>query len=270
MRTLDGSELAGFIKERQAKQVRALRQAHKIFPKLAIIRTTDDARIAAYVKLKKTYGADILVDVEEHVVRQSQALELIRRLNDDATVHGIILQLPLADDSQATELLNAIAPQKDVDGLGELATLNPATALAIMWLITGYNIELNGKKVVVVGQGRLVGKPLTAMMQAAGYDVTGVDKSTDNLAAVIKPADVIVSGAGAPGLIVSSMVKPGAVVIDAGTTAEHGRLVGDVDASVRARTDISITPEKGGVGPLTVCALFDNTIRAAQAAIEHT
>src|SRR5215204_62775 len=102
MKLLNGAELAGFIKERQARQVRALRQAHKIFPKLAIVRTSNDPRIAAYVRLKKAYGEDILIDVDEHVVAQEQALALVETLNDDPSVTGIIIQLPLADTSQTT------------------------------------------------------------------------------------------------------------------------------------------------------------------------
>lgn len=267
MRILNGSELAGFIKERQAKQVRALRQAHKVFPKIAIIRTTEDPAIGAYVKLKKAYGADILIEVEEHVIAQSGALALIKKLNADPTVHAVIVQLPLADPAQTDELVDAIAPQKDIDGLGKDAALEPATPMAILWLLTGYNIELAGKKIIVVGQGRLVGGPLTRMLKDMGYDVATADKTTEDLAAVVRSADVVITGAGVPGLIKSKMIKPNAVVVDAGVAAEQGRLVGDVDPAVRTRTDLTITPEKGGVGPLTVSALFDNTIRAATATI---
>lgn len=265
MKLLNGQELADFIKERQARQVRALRQAHKIFPKLAVVRTNDDPRIAAYVRLKKAYGADILIDVNEHVVAQADALALIKNLNQDPSVHGIIVQLPVSDSSGVEELLNAVAPQKDVDGLGQQATLEPATAMAIIWLLNGYNVELAGKKIAVVGQGRLVGAPLTRMLQASGYNVTPIDRSVQDMAAVVRQADIIISGAGAPGLITPDMVKIGAVVVDAGVATEKGKLVGDIAPALRERTDVSITPEKGGVGPLTVCALFDNVIRAAAA-----
>ncbi len=263
MRLLNGLELAGYIQERQARQVRALRQAHKVFPKLAIVRTSEDPRIAAYVRLKKAYGTDILIDVEEHFVPQAQALDLVHRLNADASVHGIIVQLPLADTSQTDELVNAVAPAKDIDGLGQNAALEPATALAIIWLLHGYNVELKGKKIAVVGQGRLVGAPLTKMLQRDGYDVVPINKSTDNLEVLIREADVVITGAGVPGLIKSGMLKPGAVVVDAGVASEAGKLVGDVADDVRERSDLTITPPKGGVGPLTVCALFDNLIRAA-------
>lgn len=265
MKLLNGQELADFIKARQARQVRALRQAHKISPKLAIVRTVDDPRIAAYVRLKKSYGADILVDVEEHVVAQKEAAALIETLNHDPSVSGIIVQLPVSDPTTVEELLNAVAPQKDVDGLGKNATLEPATAMAIIWLLNGYNVELAGKKIAVIGQGRLVGAPLTHMLKASGYDVTPIDRSVEDMAAVVRQADVIISGAGAPGLVTADIVKLGAVVVDAGVATEKGKLVGDIAPNLRERADITITPEKGGVGPLTVCALFDNVIRAAAA-----
>jgi methylenetetrahydrofolate dehydrogenase (NADP+) / methenyltetrahydrofolate cyclohydrolase len=265
MRLLDGLQLAGFIKERQARQVRALRQAHKIFPKLAIIRTSEDPRIAAYVKLKKAYGADILVEVEEHFVPQSQALATVKKLNADPTVTGIIVQLPLAETSKTSELLNAVDPAKDVDGLGEKAVLDPATPMAILWLLAGYNIELTGKNVVVVGQGRLVGGPLTKMLTASGNKVTPVTKATDNLEAAIRTGDVVITAAGVPGLIKSDMLRPDAIVVDAGVATDKGKLVGDIDPAVYERHDLTITPKRGGVGPLTVCALFENVIRAGMA-----
>lgn len=264
MRLLNGLEIADFIKERQAKQVRALRQAHKVFPKLAIVRTVDDPRITAYVNLKKAYGADILVDVADYFVQQAAAAELIAKLNNDATVHGIIVQLPLADPAGTDELLGLVAPAKDVDGLVKNSPFTPATPMAILWLLAGYNVDLKGKAIVVVGQGRLVGAPLTKLLQDSGYNVATADKHIDNLEALILQADVIITGVGQPGLITSAMVRPGAVVVDAGVATDQGKIVGDVDPSLRERSDLSITPVKGGVGPLTVCALFDNLIRAAQ------
>lgn len=262
---LDGLTLSEFIKERQIHQVRGLRQAHNIIPKLAIVRTSEDPRIAAYVKLKKAYGADILVEVEEHVVAQPDALALIKKLNKDDTVTGIIVQLPVTDPSKTAELVNAVAPQKDVDGLGEHATLDPATPMAILWLLAGYNVELKGKNIVVIGQGRLVGAPLTRMLRNSGCDVTVVTKTTDNLVAAVRAADVIISGAGSPGLLTSDMIQPGAVVVDAGVATDKGKLVGDIAPDVYERHDLTITPKRGGVGPLTVCALFDNVVRAGYA-----
>src|SRR5882724_2862732 len=163
MRILNGQELAEFIKERQARQVRALRQAHHVAPKLAIVRTNPARVVDSYMRLKREYGADILVDVEVHTIQQNEALALIKKLNADKTVHGIIVQLPLPDLTQTDEILDAVAPYKDVDGLHSNAVLDAATPTAVIWLLAGYNIELRGKKILIVGQGRLVGKPLARM-----------------------------------------------------------------------------------------------------------
>jgi methylenetetrahydrofolate dehydrogenase (NADP+)/methenyltetrahydrofolate cyclohydrolase len=268
MKLLNGSELAGFIKERQAKQVRALRQAHGVFPKLAIIRTGDNPVIDTYVRLKKAYGEDILIDVDVHQVVQSEVKDLISSLNADSSVHGIILQLPIEDPAQTDELVNLVAPEKDVDALGANSNFDPATPMAINWLLAGYNVTLPGKKIVIVGAGRLVGAPLAKMWRNSGLEITTVDEPAEDLGAILREAEVIVTATGVPGLIKSDMIGPDVVLVDAGTASEGGKIVGDVAPEVRERHDITITPEKGGVGPLTVAALFDNVIRAARATIE--
>ena len=265
MKILDGLELRGYIKERQAKQVRALRQSWKVVPKLAIIQTIDDPVIDTYVRMKKAYGADVLIDVDIYKIDQADILTQIETLNNDPTVYGIITQLPLADPSQTEVAVNAVAPEKDVDGLGQGSSLTPATAMAIDWLLAGFNIELQGKNIAIVGKGRLVGAPLAKLWQSAGYNVTIYDRKTVDLPAAIRESDVVVTATGVPSLITADMVKPGAVVVDAGTAAEHGKVVGDVAADVRELDDITITPITGGVGPLTVAALFDNVIQAARA-----
>jgi methylenetetrahydrofolate dehydrogenase (NADP+)/methenyltetrahydrofolate cyclohydrolase len=268
MKILDGLELAGFIKERQAQQVRALRQAWHVAPHLAIIQTIDNPVIDTYVHLKQKYGEDILVDVTIHKIDQTELMSCIEDLNKDESVHGIIIQLPLADESDTEKAVNAVSPEKDVDGLGEHAVLTPATAMAIDWLVAGYNVEMNGRVIAIVGNGRLVGAPLSKLWQGAGYNVTVYDSETADLSAALKEADIIVTATGVPSLVSSSMVKLGATVVDAGTAAEHGKIVGDLATDVRERDDLTITPEKGGVGPLTVTALFDNVIRAAQATVK--
>ena len=256
------------MKERQAKQVRALRQAHHVYPRLAIIQTIDNPVIDAYVRLKKKYGDDILVDVEAYKVDQTELQDVVKRLNQDDSIHGIIIQLPLADETATQAAVDAVTPAKDVDGLGENATLDPATPLAIVWLLAGYNVDLAGKKIAIVGNGRLVGSPLSRLWQMSGYDVTVFDSSSEDMQSQLIQFDVIVTAVGVPELINANDVKQGAVVVDAGTAAEHGKIVGDVSPDLRTRDDITITPEKGGVGPLTVTALFDNVIRAAQATVK--
>jgi hypothetical protein len=142
MKWLNGKELAGFIKERQARQVRGLRQAAFVVPKLAIIITVDHPAIATYVRMKERYGADIGIETAVHRVPQTEVPGLIAKLNADSSVHGIIVQLPLADPSQTDKICSAVVPAKDVDALGKEAVLEPATPLAILWLLAGYNIAL--------------------------------------------------------------------------------------------------------------------------------
>ena len=261
---LNGAELAGFIKERQAHQVRGLRQAHGIMPKLAIIVTVDNPVIDVYVRLKRRYGQDIQIDVDEHRVKQAEVPGLLERLNADETVHGVIVQLPLEDPTKTDEITNLVAPSKDVDALGKQAQFDPATPMAIMWLLSGYNVDLTGKRVLVIGQGKLVGAPLIKQLNEMGIEVHVADRTTADLADETLAADVIITATGSPAIIYSDMVKPGAVVVDAGVASEDGKTVGDVAPELYERDDLTITPAKGGVGPLTVTALFENVIRAAQ------
>lgn len=270
MKLLNGRDLADYIKERQIHQVRGLRQAHGIAPRLAIVRTNPDPVVDSYMRLKQAYGEDILVDVSVHTIEQSEAAEVIAQLNADPAVHGIIVQIPLPDVSQTDALLNSVAADKDVDGLAAETNFDPATPMAIDWLVAGYNVALQGKQIVIVGQGRLVGKPLAALWQASDYAVATADRSTENLQELITSADILVTATGIPGLITAVMVKPDAVIIDAGVATDSNGLVGDVAPDVRDLPNITITPEKGGVGPLTVCALFENVIRAATARVPKT
>ena len=264
MKSLNGSELAGFIKERQAHQVRALKQAHGVMPKLAIIRTNPDPVVDSYMRLKQNYGQDIGVEVDVHTIEQSQTLNTLSNLNQDDSIHGIIVQIPLPDPTQTDQILNIVSPTKDVDGLAANTTFDPATPMAINWLLAGYNVNLAGKHLVIVGNGRLVGKPLSKMWQASDYDVEVLDKKTPDLKARVLEADVLICATGVPGLITADMVKPNVVVVDAGVATDKNGLIGDVAPDVRELPNVTMTPEKGGVGPLTVCALFDNVIRAAE------
>jgi len=271
MKLLNGKELAGCIKERQAHEVRALRQAMHVQPKLAIVLTIDHPTINVYVRMKKAYGADILIDVEIHRVTQDDAPALIKQLNADKSVHGIIIQLPLERPEETESLVNLVAPEKDVDALGANATFDPATPMAIMWLLAGYNIDLQrGKRVLLVGRGKLVGAPLERIFKNSGIDVHVADRATTDLKAETIQADVIITATGSPAILFPDMIKQGAVVVDAGVAGEEGKTVGDLAPEVYERDDLTITPVKGGVGPLTVCALFENTITAARRAAETT
>ncbi len=268
MKVLNGAELAGYIKERQAQQVRALKQADHVYPKLAIVQTVDNPVIDKYVALKQAYGDDIGVAVDHHKVEQDQAQYIVETLNADPSVHGIIIQLPLADTARTEELVNQVAAHKDVDGLGLQPAFDPATPMAINWLLAGYNVDLKNKHILIIGQGRLVGKPLAHMWQQAGLNVTTIDEKAGDVAPYVQNADVIVTATGVPGLITSDMLRPDSILVDAGTASESGKVVGDIADDVRGRHDLTITPAIGGVGPLTVVALFDNVIRAARLAID--
>lgn len=268
MKLLNGKELAGFIKERQAGQVRSLRQAHGVFPRLAIIVTVDNPVIDVYIRLKKRYGADILIDVDIYRIPQVEIAKLLQKLNSDDSVHGIIVQLPLEEPGQTDEIVNLVAPEKDVDALGSGAQFDPATPMAIMWLLSGYNVDLGGKEVLLIGRGKLVGQPLERIFKASGIDVRIADRATGDLKQEASEADVIITATGSPAILYPDMIKQGAVVVDAGVASEDGKTVGDLHESVYERDDLTITPKKGGVGPLTVCALFENVIRAAQRASE--
>ena len=259
MKLLSGKELAGFIKERQAHQVHSL----KTKPKLLIIRDSNNPVITKYVKLKQRYGEDIGVIVEDHRANNSDALrEEIIRANADPSINGIIIQLPLRDKSQTDTLCNLIAPDKDVDGLGANASYDSATATAILWLLAGYDIPLDRSKIALVGRGKLVGTPLFKMLTNSGYDVDIFHRGSD--LTKLNQYDIIITATGQPGLITNSMVKPGAILVDAGTASEDGVLKGDLADEVRKRSDLAaITPTTGGVGPLTVTCLFDHVIIAS-------
>lgn len=265
MKLLSGSELAGFIKERQSRQAAGLLSSG-VVPKLAIVVTVDHPAINTYVRMKGRYGDDLGVAVETHRVSQSDTAATIERLNDDATVHGIIVQLPLQDPTQTDVIVDLVSPQKDVDALGKHATFEPATPMAILWLLAGYNIDLRAKHVLLIGRGKLVGAPLERILKSSGIDVAVADRSTPDLSAATIKADVIITATGSPAILFPNMIKEGAVVVDAGVAGEEGKTVGDLAPEVYDRDDLTLTPPKGGVGPLTICALFDNVIRAASQA----
>ena len=264
---LAGRELADFIKERQAREVHELR-GRGARPKLAIIRDSDNPVITKYVDLKRQYGADIGVDVADiKVADAAGAQEAIRRANRDGNVHGIIVQLPLKDPQETDGVVGLIAHEKDVDGLSGQGDFDSATATSINWLLAGHGVDLSGKKIAIVGRGRLVGAPLIKMWRNSGLDIS-VFGHDDDLA-VLNQYDVIVTATGVPHLIKPEMVKPGAIVVDAGTASEDGVLVGDVDDAVRESGDLgAITPKVGGVGPLTVTVLFEDVIIAAKNALK--
>lgn len=272
---LDGRELAGFVKARQAHFVKMLRSQKK-FPKLVIIRDSENPVITKYVNLKCRYGEDIGVEVVDEYVENptlESLKETVKKASDDETVSGIIVQLPLTNPDWTEEVVNLIAPEKDVDGLAnydgreEKRVFDSATATAINWLLAGHNVELSDKKIAIVGRGKLVGAPLIRMWTNSGYDIEVFHRGSDFLK--LNGFDVIVTATGNPHLIENEMVKPGAVVVDAGTASEGGHLVGDISDEIRNREDLAyVTPKIGGVGPLTVSVLFEDVLSAAEKGVK--
>ena len=263
MKSLDGRELAGFVKERQAARVRSL-AGQGVRPRLVIVRDSENPVIEKYVRLKQRYGEDIGVEVVDVLVSGLEGLkEAVQTASRDEAVAGIIVQLPLSDKDWTDEVVGLIASEKDVDGLSGKGAFDSATATAVHWLLNGYDVELAGARLAIVGRGRLVGAPLYKMWGNSGLDVSLLHRGDDLL--TLREFDVIVTATGVPGLITSEMVRPGATLVDAGTASEGGVLVGDVADAVRERTDLAaITPKVGGVGPLTVSVLFENVIAAAE------
>lgn len=263
MKLLNGSELASYIKVRQAKQVRRLKQSDKIQPKLLIVKSnTAGSVIDTYVRMKQAYAVDIGILVEVISCDDHDMPSRIERANLDQSVQAIVVQLPLADPSLTQTIVDTISPAKDVDGLGKDAAYISATAEAIDWLLSGYGVELRDKKITLVGRGKLVGAPLEKAWRQRDLDVTVIERSTPEPASILRASDVIISAAGSAHILKSSDVKHGAIVVDAGTVSEDGKILGDASPELYDRRDLTITPQKGGVGPLTIVMMFDHVIRA--------
>jgi methylenetetrahydrofolate dehydrogenase (NADP+)/methenyltetrahydrofolate cyclohydrolase len=267
MKILDGRELATYIKNRQSLEVTTLRINYKKIPKLAIVQIKDDPVINTYVRLKKKYGGDIGVEVDSYHPKQAEAIATIDKLNKDHSVDGIIVQLPIEDPQQTDDILNSVIANKDVDALAEKSEFDPVTPTAILWLLAGYNIELRGKAILIVGNGKLVGKPLAKILNNSGQNVIVTDRKTKNLNELALDSDIIITATGSPAILNSKMIKNGSVVVDAGVATDKGKNVGDLDDDVYLRDDLTITPTRGGVGPLTICSLFSNVIKSAQKSV---
>lgn len=261
-KVLSGKEIADYIKLNQAKWAKFL-VSKKCRPNLHIIVAIEgNLPIEKYIKYKSQYGKDIGVDVVVHRTKCGNLKSKINELNTNKSVSAIILQLPIQDANLTEEALNLIEPNKDVDGLSVNSNYDPATAIAILWLMAGHNIEMLGKKIYLVGRGKLVGGPLSNMLQKSNFEHRVITSSDD--INIISDGDIIISATGKPGIITSNLLKPGAILIDAGTVAEDGVIMGDASSELYSRNDISITPKIGGVGPLTISALFDNVLNAAE------
>lgn len=275
---LDGKALAGQIQTQLKVQVESLLASVGRPPGLAVLRVGDDPASAAYVRGKERACAKVgIASFGQHFpadTAQGELEKVIHTLNQDDHVDGILLQLPLPEHLNAVALLHQITPDKDVDGLhpmnmGHLVRGEPGwrscTPAGVMRLLQEYGIEVEGKQAVVVGRSILVGKPMALMLLDANATVTVAHSRSQNLPELTRSADILVAAVGCPNLISAPMVKSGAVAIDVGinrTTDESGqsRLVGDMDFdSVRSVAHF-LTPVPGGVGPMTVAMLLQNTV----------
>ena len=270
---IDGKAVAARVRERVAADVESL----PVRPGLATVLVGDDPASATYVRMKREDCAEVGIESFHHEpggdVSQEDLFELLRSLNGDERVHGILLQLPLPGHLHQDPLISGIDPRKDVDGLTpanagllfqDREGLVPCTAAGVMELLAEAGAELDGARAVVLGRSILVGKPLAQLLLAANATVTHCHSHTRDLAAVCREADVLVAAAGSRRLVTAEMVRAGAVVIDVGTNRTDGALVGDVDFDAVEQVAGAITPVPGGVGPMTRAMLLSNTVLAAR------
>ena len=275
---LDGRSVAQKVLAEVKAGVERLRAATGAAPMLAVVLVGDFAPSKIYVASKMKASDAAGIATRDHVhpegFSRAQLLALLRRLNDDPAVHGILLQLPLPKGLDEDEAIRAIAPEKDVDGLhptnlGQLLagapTVVPCTPAGCLEILDHYGCELKGAEAVVVGRSRLVGKPLAQLLLARHATVTMCHTRTRDLAEHTRRAEVLCVAAGHPQTVTGDMVKEGAWVIDVGVNRlETGKLVGDVDFESAQKRARAITPVPGGVGPMTIAMLMKNTLRAAQ------
>jgi len=278
-RTIDGTAIARELRAGLIRRVAAL-AAGGVRPGLAALQVGNHPASRIYVRNKiKACGEAGLYS--EHIqlpadADESTLLERIRILNNDPRIHGILVQLPLPLGLSAERVLEALAPAKDVDGfhptnMGLLAVGNPrfvpCTPLGVMKLIEHEEIGVQGRHAVVVGRSNIVGKPMALLLLQKGATVTICNSRTPDLGAMTSQADILVVAVGRPRLVTAGMVKPGAVVIDVGITRlADGRLAGDVDFQSVLGTASCITPVPGGVGPMTIAMLLENTVMSAERA----
>ncbi|MCG1448587.1 bifunctional methylenetetrahydrofolate dehydrogenase/methenyltetrahydrofolate cyclohydrolase FolD [Staphylococcus epidermidis] len=272
---LDGKQIAKEYRQRLKNQVNELKE-HGFTPKLSVILVGNDGASQSYVKSKKKAAEKIgmiseIIHLDESTSEEVVLSEL-NRLNNDDTVSGILVQVPLPKQVSEQKVLEAINPEKDVDGfhpinIGKLyideQTFVPCTPLGIMEILKHADTNLEGKNAVVIGRSHIVGQPVSKLLLQANATVTILHSRTKNMNAHLKQADVIVSAVGQPGLVTKENVKKGAVIIDVGNTPdENGKLKGDVAYDEVKEIASAITPVPGGVGPLTITMVLNNTLLA--------
>ncbi len=278
MQILDGKKASEGLYLLLKTRVARLREQH-IIPKLVFFLVGNNPASKAYVSMKekasKEHGIHSEILRYPETVTQEEIIEKMEALNQDHHVHGMMIQLPLPKHLSVPLVTRAIDPKKDADGFhaynfGKMALsktfedLPPATALGIVRLLEFYNVNVEGMDVTVLGRSNLIGKPIAIMLLNRGATVTVCHSKTKDLASHCKKADLIIGATGVPKLVKGSWIKKGAIVIDAGYAQLDGKVCGDVDFDAAKKKVSWITPVPGGVGPMTIYAILENTVRAAE------
>jgi len=279
MQLIDGKSLSKKVQDAVKSDIEILKTQHGMVPGLAVVIVGDDPASHAYVSMKekacKNVGVYSIAHKMPDTITQDEIIAIITMMNKNPHIHGILVQLPLPKHIDTTKILEVIDPKKDVDGFHaynigrmvvNLDSFVACTPLGVMKMFEEYNIELEGKDVVVVGASNIVGKPMSSLLLNANATVTTTHIYTKDLKRHTLNADIVIVGVGVPNLIKEDMIKEGAIVIDIGINRlEDGRLVGDVDFAAVSPKCSYITPVPGGVGPMTIAMLLKNTLISAQA-----
>lgn len=278
MELINGKELAKIIRGELKKKVDALK-LHNVNPKLAVIMVGSDKASEIYVRNKSRACEEIGIEFEEFLLAeettQKELIDLIENLNVRDDIHGILLQSPIPDHLDIREAFDKIDYKKDVDGfnpinVGKLSigedSFISCTPYGVVKMLEAYNIEVEGKRAVIIGRSNIVGKPLLQCLLNKNATVTVCHSKTRDIENITKEADILIAALGKPKFVKDYMVKEGAVVIDVGINRnEEGKIVGDVDFDNVSKKASYITPVPGGVGPMTIAMLMSNVVKAAEA-----
>jgi methylenetetrahydrofolate dehydrogenase (NADP+)/methenyltetrahydrofolate cyclohydrolase len=279
--SIDGRAIAAQILRELAARVSELKKRGAT-PGLAFVRVGEDSASKVYVGRKEKACAELGIFSETHILpektSENELLALISKLNSNPRLHGILVQAPLPKHISESKIYSAVLPEKDVDGfhpvnvgklmLGDASGFRPCTPAGIVELLTRSNVKTDGSEVVILGRGNIVGKPMAAMLCQKGKNanatVTICHSATHDIKSHCRRADILIAAMGVAEFVKADMVKPGTVVIDVGVNRVDGKLVGDVDFAAVQKIAGKITPNPGGVGPMTIAMLMQNTIRAAE------
>ncbi len=280
---IDGKAVAKEVQQRIKEDVEGLERRWNMAPGLAVVLVGDDPASHIYVRNKEKACKEVGIKSFEHflpaTISERELLALVHQLNKDKHVHGILVQLPLPPHIHSERILNAVSPYKDVDGfhplnLGNLVVgadgYRPCTPLGVMKLLESVNCDPKGKNAVIVGRSNIVGKPVALMLLEKHATVTICHSRTASLRDEVARGDIVVVAIGKPGIVRGEWIKPGAVVIDVGINRlPNGKLCGDIDFESAKERAAAITPVPGGVGPMTICMLLFNTLKAAKDSLQR-